>query len=37
MIPAPEEDKKGKFLDDSQEGYRQLRPVLRFARVVVAN
>ena len=37
MIPAPEEDKKGKVLDVIQKGYKLNGKVIRFARVVVGN
>ena len=37
MIPAPEEDKKGKVLDVIQQGYKLNGKVIRFARVVVGN
>ena len=37
MIPAPEEDKKGKVLDVIQKGYILNGKVIRFARVVVGN
>ena len=37
MIPAPEEDKKGKILDVIQKGYKVNGKVIRFARVVVGN
>ena len=37
MIPAPEEDKKGKILDVIQKGYKLNGKVIRFARVVVGN
>ena len=37
MIPAPEEDKKGKVLDVIQKGYKLNGNVIRFARVVVGN
>ena len=37
MIPAPEEDKKGKVLDVIQKGYKLTGKVIRFARVVVGN
>ena len=37
MIPAPEEDKKGKVLDVIQNGYMLNGKVIRFARVVVGN
>ena len=37
MIPAPEEDQKGKVLDVIQKGYKLNGKVIRFARVVVGN
>jgi molecular chaperone GrpE len=37
IIPAPEEDKKGKVLDVIQKGYKLNGKVIRFARVVVGN
>ena len=37
MIPAPEENKKGKVLDVIQKGYKLNGKVIRFARVVVGN
>ena len=37
MIPAPEEEKKGKVLDVIQKGYKLNGKVIRFARVVVGN
>ena len=37
LIPAPEEDKKGKVLDVIQKGYKLNGKVIRFARVVVGN
>ena len=37
MIPAPDEDKKGKVLDVIQKGYKLNGKVIRFARVVVGN
>ncbi len=37
MVPAPEEDKKGKVLDVIQKGYKLNGKVIRFARVVVGN
>ncbi len=37
MIPASEEDKKGKVLDVIQKGYKLNGKVIRFARVVVGN
>ena len=37
MIPALEEDKKGKVLDVIQKGYKLNGKVIRFARVVVGN
>ena len=37
MIPAPEEDKKGKVLDVIQKGYKLNGKVIRFARVVGGN
>ena len=37
MIPAPEEDKKGKVLDVIQKGYKLNGKVIRFAQVVVGN
>ena len=37
MIPAPEEDKKGKVLDVIQKGYKLNGKMIRFARVVVGN
>ena len=37
MIPAPEEDKKGKVLDVIQKGYKLNGKVIRFTRVVVGN
>jgi len=37
MIPAPEEDQKGKVLDVIQKGYKLNGKVVRFARVVVGN
>ena len=37
MIPAPEEDKKGKVLDVIQKGYKLNGKVIRFARVVIGN
>jgi len=37
LIPAPEEDKKGKVMDVIQKGYKLNGKVIRFARVVVGN
>ena len=37
MIPAPDENKKGKVLDVIQKGYKLNGKVIRFARVVVGN
>ena len=37
MIPAPDEDQKGKVLDVIQKGYKLNGKVIRFARVVVGN
>ena len=37
MIPAPDENKKGKVLDVIQKGYKLNGTVIRFARVVVGN
>lgn len=36
MVPAPEEDKKGKILDCVQPGYKLNDKVIRHAKVVVA-
>ena len=37
MIPAPDEEHKGKVLDVIQKGYKLNGKVIRFARVVVGN
>ena len=37
MIPAPDEESKGKVLDVIQKGYKLNGKVIRFARVVVGN
>ena len=37
LIPAPDEDSKGKVLDVIQKGYKLNGKVIRFARVVVGN
>ena len=37
MIPAPDENKKGKVMDVIQKGYKLNGKVIRFARVVVGN
>lgn len=37
MIPAPQEDMKGKVIDCTQKGYYLNEKVIRFAKVVVAN
>ena len=37
MIPAPDEESKGKVLDIIQKGYKLNGKVIRFARVVVGN
>ena len=36
LVPAPEEDKKGKILDCVQTGYKLNDKVIRHSKVVVA-